>query len=65
MARVRVEAVVEHLSSEFRKALDAAVRRQLPGAQFNAHQLYRDFRREVGRKCSTWETVPGSSVEAD
>lgn len=65
MARVKVEAVIDHLSSEFRKALEAAVRRQIPGAQMNTHQLYRDFLREVGRKCSTWERVPSGSVEAD
>lgn len=63
MARVKPEEIVEHLDSEFRRALAAAVHQILPSAQFNEHQLFRAFKREVGRKCSTWEHVSDSYVE--
>ena len=63
MARVKIEEIVGHLSTEFRKPLDEAVRKEIPDADFNAQQLFREFRRAVGRKCSTWESVPDHYVE--
>ena len=63
MARVKIEEIVDHLSTEFRKALDEAVRKEIPDAEFNQRQLFRKFRRAVGRKCNTWESVPDHYVE--
>jgi hypothetical protein len=63
MARVKPEAIVDHLSSQMRRALEEAVLRVIPDAEFDSHQLYREFRRAVGRKCSTWERVPDRCVE--
>ena len=63
MARVKIGEIVSHLSTEFRKALDEAVRKEIPDADFNPQQLFREFRRAVGRKCSTWESVPDHYVE--
>ncbi len=65
MARVRIEDIVDHLSSEMRSALDDAVKRALPDAEFDAHQLFREFRRAVGRKCNTWEAVPDRFVDKE
>lgn len=45
MAQVQIEGIVDHLSSEMRRALDAAVSETLPGAHFDAHALFRAFRR--------------------
>jgi hypothetical protein len=63
MARVRVEDIVDHLSSQMRKALEAAVREVHPNAAIDPHALFRSFRRAVGRKCNTWEQVPDRCVE--
>ena len=63
MARVKIEEIVDHLSTEFTKALDEAVRMEIPNAEFNQHQLFRNFCRAVGRKCNTWESVPNQYVE--
>jgi hypothetical protein len=65
MARVRIEQIVDHLSSEMRRALEAAVSEVAPDAHVDAHDLFRAFRRAVGRKCSTWETVPDQLVETE
>ena len=58
MARVQIEEIVDHLSTEMRKALKQAVENTIPGAEFDERELFRNFRRSVGRKCSTWESVP-------
>lgn len=63
MARVKIEDIVDHLSSEIRKALEQAVTNVLPDAEFDAYELFREFRRAVGRKCNTWENVPDHFVE--
>jgi hypothetical protein len=62
MAQVEIEEIVGHLSSEMRKALEAAVEEVIPNAQFDRHELFRAFRRAVRRKCNTWEQVPDSYV---
>ena len=63
MARVKMEKIVDHLSSEIRRALVDAVEREIPGSSVDAYSLFREFRRAVGRKCSTWERVPDSYVD--
>jgi len=65
MAQVKIEQIVDHLSSAMRRVLEAAVRTNIPQANFEPFELFREFRREVGRKCNTWETVPDEYVEAD
>ena len=63
MARVNIEEIVDHLSSEMRRALEETVKTVMPGVDFDAHKLFREFRRNVGRKCNTWETVPDQYIE--
>jgi hypothetical protein len=65
MARVKMEEIIEHLNNEIRSALEDAVNRQLPGTNFNSHQLFREFVKAVGRKCNFWENVPDGYVEKD
>lgn len=65
MARVKIEQIVDHLSSEMKRALERAVERTCPDTRFDRNQLFREFRRAVGAKCSTWEYVPDQYVEAD
>lgn len=65
MARVKIEEIVDHLSTEMRRALEDAVKSVAPEADFDAYQLFREFRRAVGRKCNTWEKVPDHFVEKE
>jgi hypothetical protein len=65
MARVKIEEIIDSLSSEIRNALEASVRQVIPNTQFDTHQLFREFKRAVGRKCNTWEPVPDQYVETD
>ena len=65
MARVKIEEVIDHLSSEMRKALRQAVENTIPDAEFDEREFFRNFRRSVGRKCNTWENVPDQYVNAD
>lgn len=62
MTQVQIEEIVEHLSVEMRRALEAAVQEVIPNAQVDARELFRAFRRAVARKCNTWEQVPGQYV---
>lgn len=63
MARIKMEDIVDQLSSELKRALRDAVRRTLPDADFSEQELFRNFKREVGRKCNTWERVSDRFVE--
>lgn len=65
MARVKIEDIVDHLDSDMKRALEDAVRRVMPNANVDRNQLFREFRRAVGRKCSTWESVPDQYIECD
>lgn len=62
MSYVNAEGIVDHLSTEMRRALRDAVQQTIPTAQFDEHELFRAFRRAVRRKCSDWESVPNQYV---
>jgi hypothetical protein len=62
MARVKIEQIIEHLDYGMKRALEDAIEHVLR-VQIDRNQLYREFCRAVGRKCSTWETVPDQYVE--
>jgi len=63
MKYVDPEKIVDHLSTEMRRALKAAVDEVAPDADIDEHGLFRAFRRAVGRKCSRWEQVPDNCVK--
>ena len=64
MARVKIEEVIDHLDSEMRSALEAAVNEALRAdGTFDRYDLFRAFKRAVGRKCNTWERVPDHYVD--
>lgn len=65
MAMIKIEDVLDHLSMEMRKALEAAISDVLPDAVVDSRQLSRSFRRAVGRKCNTWERIPDHYVRLD
>lgn len=63
MARVKIQAVIEHLDYEMKRSLEDALLRVLPNADVDRNELYREFRKAVGRKSSTWVDVPDHDVE--
>jgi hypothetical protein len=63
MTRVKIESIIEHLDYDMKRALEDAVSRVVPDVDLDRAGLYREFRRAVGRKCSTWVTVPDDHVE--
>lgn len=63
MARVKIEDVVYHLDSEFKKALDDTMSSFAPDVSYNRNELFRFFLKRVYHHCSSWENVPDSSVE--
>ena len=65
MAKVKIEDVVDHLSTEFRHALEETLKRHFPNQSFNSHEVYRTFTREVYKKCNIWENVPDRLVQKE
>ena len=65
MAKVKIEDVVDHLSIEFRRALEETIKKHFPNQNFSSHEVYRTFIREVYRKCNVWENVPDHVVEKE
>lgn len=63
MARIKIQEVIDHLSSDMRRALRAAINEVSPETTLDYYQLFRAFRRAVGRKCNTWENVPDNYIE--
>lgn len=62
-ARVKIDDILEHLDTELSRALEDAVRANLPGAEFDGRMLYKDFVKCAYRRCGTWEMVPDRCVE--
>ncbi len=65
MARIKMLEIVEALAQPLRGALDEALEKNLPGAQVDKAQLFRDFRRGLLARCKPWERVPNSAVDED
>lgn len=63
MARIKIEGVIDHLDYQMRRALEDSVEIVTENSDFDTHELFREFRRAVSRKCSTWERVPDRLVE--
>ena len=62
MAQVNIEAVVDALDDEFKKALDDAMTRFAPNVEYSREELFKYFLKRVYDHCSRWETVPDASV---
>ncbi len=64
MARVKIEDVVYHLDSEFKKALADTMAAFAPNAAYDRNELFRFFLRRVYHHCSTWENVPDNCIDS-
>jgi len=65
MAQVQIEEIVDHLSTEMKKALEDTLFRHFPDQSFDRNAVFRDFKKAVYRKCNLWETVPDQYVRKD
>ncbi|RMD98529.1 MAG: hypothetical protein D6814_07395 [Calditrichaeota bacterium] len=65
MARVRIAEVIEHFDHEMKRALEEAVKRQLPESPIDRNTLYKDFVKAVRSRLRDWENVPNQMVDAD
>ena len=62
MTELKIDDVVDHLDSKFRKALADTMKRFAPDVPVNGGLALRYFKRRVSAKCSVWEKVPDSCV---
>lgn len=65
MARIRIDEIIDELDTDLRRALADAVNETVKDAEFDEYELFRAFKRAVGRKCSTWERVPDRYIQDD
>jgi len=63
MARIKIQSIVEKLDYDMKRALEDAVQQTDNRIDIDRSQLFRAFKRAVGRKFSTWVTVPDDYVE--
>lgn len=63
MARIKIEYVIDRLDYDMKRALEAAVEEVLPNATIDRNDLFRAFKRAVGRKCTTWVNIPDQYVK--
>lgn len=65
MADINVEETLYHLGFPLQKALDASIRKTMPGAEPNTEALYREFLAAVRSQCSKWEYIPDNCIRVD
>ncbi len=65
MASVRIQDILDHLSTDIKKALKVAIENSIDDADFDEDEMFREFNKAVGQKCNTWESVPEHLVDAD
>lgn len=63
MAQIKIEDVVDHLDTEFRRALEATIKEHFPDQDFDSRAVFRTFKKMVYRKCNVWEVIPDDLVE--
>ncbi|RYE13293.1 MAG: hypothetical protein EOP45_21420 [Sphingobacteriaceae bacterium] len=63
MAQINIEDIVDHLSYEMKRALEATLEEHFPGRDFDRNAVFKTFKKKVSQKCSTWESVPDDLVE--
>lgn len=62
MTSINIQAIVEEHSIEFRRALRAALSQVAPDFDIDDRELFRAFRRAIGRKFQIWTRVSDTHV---
>lgn len=63
MIKIKIEDVVDHLEYDLRRALAATIKEHFPNQNFDDRNLFRTFKKEVYKKCNTWESIPERFVK--
>lgn len=63
MASIHIERVIYHLAPEMKRALTETLSELGIQTNHDINDVFRTFRRQVDRKCSTWEDIPDDHVE--
>ncbi len=63
MAKIKVDAFVSQLETEFKKALTSTIYKELGDIEFNTKDLFNTFKKELVDKCDTWETLPNKHIK--
>jgi hypothetical protein len=63
MAYVKIEDVIDHLSSETEKALEKTFSKFSPEVSVSRRTLFREFKRQLYKRTKTWEQVPDRFVK--
>ena len=64
MAKLNIEQIIDHLDREIRKALDATMREHFPHQDFNSRAVFDTFKKQVEKKCDSWESVPNKYIRS-
>lgn len=62
MTSINIQAIVEEHSTTFRSALRAALSQVAPDFDIDDREIFRAFRRAVGRKFPIWTRVSHTHV---
>ena len=65
MAKLNIVEVIDHLETEFRKALNATLREQFPNQDFNSRTVFKTFKNEISNRCNSWEKIPNKYLRSD
>jgi hypothetical protein len=60
---VKIEDVIDHLESDFKKALAETMKKFAPDIRFNEAEAFRFFLGRVYNHCRVWEPVPDRCVK--
>jgi hypothetical protein len=63
MAEVKIDDVLYHLDSEFKRALADTMKKFAPDSRVNVGSVFSYFKRRVYDLCSVWEKVPDSCIK--
>jgi hypothetical protein len=63
VAEIKIESILESLDYEMKRALEDVASTLQRDAEFDRDGLFREFRRAIGRKCSTWVRVKDQDVK--
>lgn len=64
MAQVNVSGILEYFDEDMSIALERAVRREIPAAQFDRRRLLRALLEEIENQIGEWESVSDQFVSA-
>ncbi len=63
MARIMIAEIVDHLGEEMILALKDSLEKAAPQSKVDSRALFIEFKKQVGRRFSSWESVPDYYVE--